>query len=130
MNPYRSSIIALLLLAAALAVLSQLPVIVSVPVLLLWPFVSVGQPVIDGHARLAVGSLLVLFSGWRLAVLLPGYLGRADLVAYGQFMMEARFLVILVLFIVSLVLCYAGARSLYKLRASRNSQKDTCQVQQ
>lgn len=104
---------------AVLALLSQLPLIVSVPILMIWPFVSVGELVVDGYARLLVGSGLMLFAGWRIAVLLPVYFGPSELVQYGQYMTEAQLLVVLVLFAVAVGLGYAGARSLQKARASQ-----------
>ena len=119
MNKYRSVALAAFFTVAVLALLSQLPLIVSVPILMIWPFVSVGELVVDGYARLLVGSGLMLFAGWRIAVLLPVYFGPSELVQYGQYMTEAQLLVVLVLFAVAVGLGYAGARSLQKARASQ-----------
>ena len=119
MNRYQSTALALLLLVAAVAVLSQLPLIVSVPILLIWPFVSLGHLVVDGYARFFAGLGLALFAGWRIVVMLPMYLGPSGLVEYGQYMMEAQFMANVVLFAVALGLAYAGVRSLRKPRVSR-----------
>ena len=122
MNRYQSVALALLLIVAALGVLSQLPLIVSVPLLIIWPFVSVDQLVIDGYARFLAGSGLVLFAGWRIAVLLPVYLGPSGLVEYGQYMTESQFMALVVLFAVAFGLAYAGARSLRKARPASPEQ--------
>lgn len=119
MNRYQSTALALLLLVAAVAVLWQLPLIVSVPILLIWPFVSLGNLVVDGYARFFAGLGLALFAGWRIVVMLPMYLGPSGLVEYGQYMMEAQFMAIVVLFAVALGLAYAGVRSLRKPRVAR-----------
>ena len=119
MKKYRSVALAAFFTVAALALLSQFPLIVSVPMLMIWPFVSVGELVVDGYARFLVGLGLTLYAGWRITVLLPVYFGPSDLVQYGQYMTEAQLLVVLVLFAVAIGLGYAGARSLHKTRTSR-----------
>ena len=119
MNRYRSVALALLLLVLALVVLSRIPLMISVPILLIWPFVSMGELVVDGYARFFAGLGLALFAGWRIVVLLPIYIGPSGLVQYGQYMMEAQFLVVMVLFVVAIGLGYAGARSLYKASTTK-----------
>lgn len=119
MNKYRSVALALLLLVVALVVLTQLPLMISITILLIWAFVSVGELAVDGYARLFAGLGLALFAGWRIIVLLPIYLGPSGLVQYGQYMMEAQFLAVMVLFAVAIGLGYAGARSLYKANATK-----------
>ena len=114
MSRFWSIAIALLSLAVLLAVISQIPFILSIPILFLWTFVSIGELVVDGYMRLLAGSGLALFAGWRVIMLLPSYFGQSDLVPYGQYMMEAQFLAAVFFFAGAVGLVYAGVRSLRK----------------
>ena len=114
MSRFWSIAIALLSLAVLLFVISRVPLILSVTILFLWTFVSIGELVVDGYMRLLAGSVLALYAGWRVIVLLPVYFGQSDLVPYAQYMMEAQFWVVVVYFAGAVGLVYAGVRSLRK----------------
>ena len=114
MNKCKSIALSLLFLIIVLTMLSQLPLIVGIPIILIWPFISIGTLIVDGYARLIAGASIAIFTGWKTVELLPKYIGTSGLVQYGEYMVKAQFHVVVIVFIISIGLSYAGVRSLNK----------------
>ena len=124
MSKYKPIALSLLFLIIALPMLSQFPLIISIPIILIWPFISIGTLIVDGYARLIAGAGLAIFSGWKIVALLPKYIGASDLVQYGEYMMKAQFHVVVIVFIISIGLSYAGFRSLNKKKIPHEEKEE------
>lgn len=105
-----------------LIVLFYLPFILSLLLLLIWLFISIGQVVVDGYMKAIVGGILAGTIGWNTVALLPTFLGHSDYVQYAGFMIEAQFFVGLAATLAAFALFGVGLRALLKARRSATSE--------
>lgn len=128
-RPHKTSISQIttwILVAGWIAALWKLPIIISMPCIFVWSFISVKQQVIDGYVRLITGVVVLVMGAWNV---IAAYrtLNGSKLVQYAQFMLETQYLFGFVSVLIGSLLAASGGRSLLK---SSRKRKEVANVYQ